>query len=131
MFKDRRGLLHLAWIWIAAGDVLGALPCSTRPRDREVSCSANAWDIDGEGDVRILGCFRVNAEDFYTAHHELGHIYYYLATDEQDTMFADGANDGFHEAVGDFITLSAQTQTYLQQIGLVDAAAPWNPTSVT
>ena len=96
----------------------------TRPRDREVSCWANAWDLDGQGDVRIAGCFRVNADDFYTAHHELGHIYYYLATSEQDTMFGGGANDGFHEAVGDFITLSARTQTYLQQMGLVDRDAP-------
>ena len=96
----------------------------TRPPDREISCWANAWDIDGAGDVRISGCFRINADDFYTAHHELGHIYYYLATGELDTMFADGANDGFHEAVGDFITLSARTQTYLQQIGLLDRDAP-------
>ena len=42
-----------------------------RPRDREVECHASAWDIDDRDDLRIKMCFRVNAEDFYTIHHEL------------------------------------------------------------
>lgn len=91
----------------------------TRPRDREVVCHPSAWDIDNKDDIRIKMCTRVNAEDFDTIHHELGHNYYQRAYAPQDFIFRDGANDGFHEAIGDFAGLSAQTPTYLNQIGLL------------
>ncbi len=92
----------------------------TRPRDREVVCHASAWDIDDKNDIRIKACLKVNAEDFYTVHHELGHNYYQRAYSDQPFLFRNGANDGFHEAIGDFAGLSALTPTYLQQIGLLD-----------
>ncbi len=92
----------------------------TRPRDREVVCHASAWDIDNLEDVRIKMCTQVNAEDFYTVHHELGHNFYQRAYKDQPFLFKNGANDGFHEAIGDFIGLSALTPTYLNQIGLLD-----------
>lgn len=92
----------------------------TRPRDREVVCHASAWDVDDKADVRIKMCTKVNAEDFYTVHHELGHNYYQRAYGDQPFLFKDGANDGFHEAIGDFAGLSALTPTYLNQIGLLD-----------
>jgi peptidyl-dipeptidase A len=91
-----------------------------RPRDREVDCHASAWDIDGLDDLRVKACFRINAEDFYTAHHELGHNVYQRAYKEQSYFFKDGANDGFHEAIGDFIGLNALTPNYLREIGLID-----------
>lgn len=92
----------------------------TRPRDREVVCHASAWDVDNLEDVRIKMCTQVNADDFYTVHHELGHNYYQRAYKDQPFLFRNGANDGFHEAIGDFIGLSALTPTYLNQIGLLD-----------
>ena len=79
----------------------------TRPRDREVVCHASAWDIDDKDDIRIKMCTRVNAEDFDTVHHELGHNYYQRAYAGQDYIFRGGANDGFHEAIGDFAGLNA------------------------
>ena len=91
-----------------------------RPRDREVDCHASAWDIDGKDDLRIKTCLRVNADDFYTAHHELGHNMYQRAYQEQPVLFQDGANDGFHEAIGDFVGLSSVTPGYLREIGLID-----------
>jgi peptidyl-dipeptidase A len=91
-----------------------------RPRDREVDCHASAWDIDAKEDVRIKACLRVNADDFYTAHHELGHVYYDRAYQHQSVIFQDGANDGFHEAIGDFIGLSSVTPAYLHRLGLID-----------
>jgi peptidyl-dipeptidase A len=94
----------------------------TRPRDREVVCHASAWDVDDGQDVRIKMCAKVNAEDFYTVHHELGHNYYQRAYADQPFLFRNSANDGFHEATGDFAGLSALTPTYLQQIGLLDKA---------
>lgn len=92
----------------------------TRPRDREVVCHASAWNIDDREDVRIKMCTKVDADDFYTVHHELGHNVYQRAYKDQPFLFKNGANDGFHEAIGDFVGLSALTPTYLQQIGLLD-----------
>jgi peptidyl-dipeptidase A len=94
-----------------------------RPRDREVNCHASAWDIDALNDLRVKVCISQNerglADDFFTIHHELGHNYYQRAYNGQDYLFRDGANDGFHEAIGDFAGLNAVTPTYLQQIGLL------------
>ena len=93
----------------------------TRPRDREAVCHASAWDLDNLEDIRIKMCTEVNAEDFYTVHHELGHNYYQRAYKDQPFLFKNGANDGFHEAIGDFVGLSALTPTYLNQIGLLQS----------
>ena len=92
----------------------------TRPRDREVVCHASAWDVDNVDDLRIKMCTKVNGDDFYTVHHELGHNYYQRAYNQQPFLFRNGANDGFHEAIGDFAGLSALTPTYLNQVGLLD-----------
>ena len=92
----------------------------TRPEGREVVCHASAWDLDNEADIRIKMCTQVNGDDFYTVHHELGHNYYQRAYKDQPFLFKNGANDGFHEAIGDFVGLSALTPTYLNQIGLLD-----------
>lgn len=91
----------------------------TRPRDREVVCHASAWDLDNRDDIRIKMCTQVNGDDFYTVHHELGHNVYQRAYKDQPFLFKNGANDGFHEAIGDFVGLSALTPTYLNQIGLL------------
>ena len=55
----------------------------TRPRDREVVCHASAWDVDNKDDLRIKMCTKVNADDFVTIHHELGHNYYQRAYNQQ------------------------------------------------
>jgi peptidyl-dipeptidase A len=92
-----------------------------KPRDREVVCHASAWDIDNKDDLRIKMCIKVNADDFAVIHHELGHNYYQRAYNQQPFLFLNGAHDGFHEAIGDFIALSI-TPEYLVQIGLLDAS---------
>ncbi|HUQ13847.1 MAG TPA: M2 family metallopeptidase [Novosphingobium sp.] len=90
-----------------------------KPADREVVCHASAWDLDQKDDLRIKMCIKVNADDFTTIHHELGHNYYQRAYNDQDTLYLNGANDGFHEAIGDTMALSI-TPEYLVQIGLLD-----------
>ncbi|HET9426832.1 MAG TPA: M2 family metallopeptidase [Allosphingosinicella sp.] len=90
----------------------------TQPRDREVICHASAWDVDNVEDLRIKMCTRVNADDFITVHHELGHNYYQRAYNQQPFLYLNSANDGFHEAIGDMIALSV-TPEYLVQIGLL------------
>lgn len=91
-----------------------------KPRDRDVVCHASAWDMNMAGDVRTKMCTKPNEEDFTTIYHELGHVYYYMAYNKLPPMFQTGANDGFHEAIGDTIVL-AMTPKYLQSIGLVGA----------
>ncbi len=95
----------------------------TRPRDRQVVCHASAWDIDTNRDVRIKMCTKRNAEDFTTIHHELGHNYYQMAYAHQPQLFRGSANDGFHEALGDTISLSI-TPAYLVQLGLLGEEPP-------
>jgi peptidyl-dipeptidase A len=90
----------------------------TQPRDREVICHASAWDLDNREDLRVKMCTRVNADDFVTAHHELGHNFYQRAYMGQPYLYEDSANDGIHEAIGDTIALSV-TPEYLVQIGLL------------
>ncbi len=94
-----------------------------KPADRDVVCHASAWDIDLESDVRIKMCIGINEEDFVTIHHELGHNYYQRAYSQQPVLFREGANDGFHEGIGDTIALSI-TPEYLVKVGLLDRAPP-------
>ena len=94
-----------------------------KPRDRDVICHASAWDVDNDQDLRIKMCIKVDADNFTTVHHEEGHNFYQRAYRNQPFMFRGGANDGFHEAIGDSIALSI-TPDYLKQLKLIDAVPP-------
>lgn len=96
-----------------------------RPADREVECHASAWDVHYNDDLRIKMCIQRTDEDLYTLHHELGHNYYFHYYVKQPVLFKTGANDGFHEAIGDTIALGV-TPSYLASTKLVDSA-PSNP----
>jgi peptidyl-dipeptidase A len=126
---DPIGMVHIAERFFTS---LGLEPLPTtfferslfvKPRDRDVVCHASAWDIDAVDDLRIKMCIDVTDEDFSTIHHELGHNFYQRAYNRLPMVFRDGANDGFHEAVGDTISLSI-TPEYLVRIGLIDQAPP-------
>ena len=88
---------------------------------RKKNAHATAWHIDGETDVRSLMSVQPNAQWFGTAHHELGHIYYYLsyATPEVPYLLRAGANRAFHEAVGELARLASQQLPYLRKLGLI------------
>ena len=92
-----------------------------KPRDREVVCHASAWDVDTLDDLRIKMCIDITDEDFHTVHHELGHNFYQRAYNRRPYLFRSGANEAFHEAIGDTIALSI-TPEYLVKIGLLDKA---------
>ena len=90
-----------------------------KPSDRSVVCHASAWNLDpANNDLRIKMCIQKNEEDFITIHHELGHILYYQAYNHLPYLFQGGANDGFHEAFGDLLTLSI-TPDYLMNIDFI------------
>ncbi|MEX2125944.1 MAG: M2 family metallopeptidase [Woeseia sp.] len=93
----------------------------TKPEDREVICHASAWGLDGGKDLRIKMCIKGTFEDLRTIYHELGHNFYQRAYSGQPPVFQGGAHSGFHEAIGDTVTLS-MTPAYLEQVGLISAA---------
>jgi len=95
----------------------------TKPRDRDVVCHASAWDIDNKDDLRVKMCIQIRDVDFVTIHHELGHNFYQRAYNKRPFLFEQGANDGFHEAIGDTIALSI-TPEYLKQIGFLNQLPP-------
>ncbi|MFL5433973.1 MAG: M2 family metallopeptidase [Myxococcales bacterium] len=94
-----------------------------KPADREVVCHASAWDVTYSGDLRVKMCIKPTADDLVTIHHELGHDYYFQSYVTLPALFQQGANDGFHEAIGDAIALSV-TPAYLKRIGILDALPP-------
>lgn len=69
---------------------------------------------------RIKQCTRVTLEQLSTVHHEMGHVQYYLQYKDQPVSLRQGANPGFHEAIGDVLALSVSTPTHLYKIGLLD-----------
>ena len=90
-----------------------------KPVDHEAVCHASAWDVTFDNDLRVKMCIQPKEEDLTTIHHELGHDYYYHAYYKLPILFQQGANDGFHEGIGDTIALSV-TPEYLKSIGLLD-----------
>jgi peptidyl-dipeptidase A len=90
-----------------------------KPRDREVVCHASAWDPGYSDDLRIKMCIKPDEENLITIHHELGHDYYFHYYYTLPMLFQQGANDGFHEGIGDTLALSV-TPRYLKEAGLLD-----------
>ncbi|XP_015226730.1 PREDICTED: angiotensin-converting enzyme 2 [Cyprinodon variegatus] len=91
-----------------------------KPNDgRDVVCHPTAWDMGNREDFRIKMCTKVNMDDFLTVHHEMGHNQYQMAYRNLSYLLRDGANEGFHEAVGEIMSLSAATPKHLKSLGLL------------
>jgi peptidyl-dipeptidase A len=92
---------------------------------RKKNAHASAWHIDGEADVRSLMSVEPNQQWFGTAHHELGHIYYYLSYAQPNVpyLLRAGANRAFHEAVGELARLASEQTPYLRKVGLLRGGA--------
>ncbi|XP_055323783.1 angiotensin-converting enzyme-like isoform X1 [Sitodiplosis mosellana] len=91
-----------------------------KPKDRLIVCHASAWDMCDGKDFRIKQCTVADQKNFITAHHEMGHIQYYILYKDQPLIFREGANPGFHEAIGDVMALSVSTPNHLHKIYLLD-----------
>ncbi|XP_022119819.2 angiotensin-converting enzyme [Pieris rapae] len=102
-----------------------------KPKDgRDLVCHASAWDFfDGE-DFRIKQCTSITNDFFKTTHHEMGHIQYYLQYKDQPIIYRAGANPGFHEAVGDVISLSVSTPKHLKLVGLLEDGPDDNESNI-
>lgn len=84
-----------------------------------VVCHPTAWDMGNREDFRIKMCTKINMDDFLTVHHEMGHNQYQMAYRNLSYPLRDGANEGFHEAVGEIMSLSAATPSHLKDLGLL------------
>ena len=76
-------------------------------------------------------------EDFATIFHEMGHIQYFMQYSDQPQVYRDGANNGFHEAIGpisnllltflfpvfsgELMGLFSATPSHLYKLGLLDS----------
>ncbi len=82
---------------------------------------ASAWHIDLDRDVRSLMSVEPDESWWMTVHHELGHVYYYLAYSNPGVppLLREGANRAFHEAIGYLLGLASMQKAFLQGRGLV------------
>ena len=97
---------------------------------RKKNTHASAWHLDLDQDVRSLMSVEPNYRWFQTTHHELGHVYYFLAYSNPQVPLTlrEGANRAFHEAIGDLIGIAARQPAYLKQIGLLPDDFEIDPT---
>ena len=101
-------------------DTFWNLSMLEKPEGRDVICHATAWDFYDRKDYRIRMCTNdFNFEDFNTIHHELGHIQYFQQYKDLPVVYQEGANDGFHEAIGEMMAMVAATPKHLHKIGLI------------
>ncbi len=84
---------------------------------------ASAWHMDYDADVRSLMSVEPNTEWWSTVLHELGHIYYYTtySIPEVPIILRNGANRGYHEAMGSLIGLASLQQNFLAGRGMLSA----------
>ena len=92
---------------------------------RKKNTHASCWHIDLEHDIRSLMSVEPNEEWFRTAHHELGHAYYFMSytRPEVPPLLRIGANPAFHEGMGELISLASGQVPYLKSLGIMSADA--------
>lgn len=82
---------------------------------------ASAWHLDLQNDVRSLMSVQPNERWWTTTHHELGHIYYYIAYTNENVppLLREGANRAFHEGIGSLLGMVSMQKPFLVAKGLV------------
>lgn len=86
---------------------------------------ASAWHLDLDRDVRSLMSVEPNRDWYETAHHELGHVYYYMSYSRPEIplVLRLGANRAYHEGIGSMIGMASLQRRFLAGRNLVPAAA--------
>ncbi len=100
-------------------DLYPLKPGDTRKKNTHGSC----WHVDLDTDIRSLMSVEPNTQWFKTAHHELGHAYYFMSytRPEVPPLLRLGANPAFHEGMGELISLASMQVPYLQSLGVLPA----------
>ena len=88
---------------------------------RKKNTHASCWHLDLDTDIRSLQSIEPNPWWFTTAHHELGHGYYFMSytRPEVPPLLRTGANPSFHEGFGELIALAASQSPYLKSLGIL------------
>jgi peptidyl-dipeptidase A len=118
-FYTGLGLPPLSQSFWEKSDLFPVPPDSKRKKNTHASC----WHIDLESDIRSLQSIEPNSRWFFTAHHELGHGHYFEAYSRPEVpyLLRIGAAPGFHEGVGELISLASSQVPYLQSRGVLPA----------
>lgn len=92
---------------------------STRKKNSHASC----WHVDLNTDIRSLQSIEPNPSWFVTAHHELGHGYYFMSYSRPEVppLLRTGANPAFHEGFGELAALACGQVPYLKSLGVLPA----------
>ena len=116
-FYTGLGFASLPQSFWEKSDLYPVPPDSKRKKNTHASCS----HIDLENDIRSLQSIEPNARWFFTAHHELGHGHYFMAYSRPEVpyLLRLGAAPGFHEGVGELISLASSQVPYLQSRGVL------------
>ncbi|KAK0175774.1 hypothetical protein PV327_009498 [Microctonus hyperodae] len=101
-------------------DKFRTLSLVTRRNNSINNCHGSARNMYELNDFRVLACFEVNEESFNIIHHEMGHVQYYMAYQNQPVIYQNGVNSAFHESIGDVIFLGAMTPRHLHRLGFID-----------
>jgi len=90
---------------------------------RKKNTHASCWHVNLADDIRSLQSIEANPWWFFTAHHELGHGYYFMSytRPEVPPLLRDGANPGFHEGFGELAALASSQAPYLKSVGILPA----------
>jgi len=116
-FYTGLGFASLPQSFWEKSDLYPVPPDSKRKKNTHASCG----HIDLENDIRSLQSIEPNARWFFTAHHELGHGHYFMAYSRPEVpyLLRLGAAPGFHEGVGELISLASSQVPYLQSRGVL------------
>lgn len=90
---------------------------------RKKNTHASCWHVNLADDIRSLQSIEANPYWFETAHHELGHGYYFMSytRPEVPPLLRLGANPAFHEGMGELIAMAANQAPYLKHVGVLPA----------
>ena len=118
-FYVSMGFPRLPETFWSRSDLFPVKTGDTRKKNSHASC----WHVDLQDDIRSLMSVEPNYWWFTTAHHELGHGYYFMAytRPEVPPLLRTGANPAFHEGIGELIALAAGQTPYLQHLGVLPA----------
>ena len=118
-FYTGLGFKKLPESFWANSDLYPVKPGEKRKKNTHASC----WHVDLDKDIRSLMSVEPNSYWFFTAHHELGHGYYFMSytRPEVPPLLRLGANPAFHEGTGELISLAAAQVPYLESVGVLPA----------
>src|SRR5262249_5373064 len=126
-FYTSLGFSKLPDTFWTRSDLYPVKPGDSLKKNTHASC----WHVDLEKDIRSLMSVEPNEQWFTTAHHELGHGYYFMTYTRPDVppLLRLGANPAFHEGMGELIAMAAGQVPYLKSLSILPKDSQPDPTA--